>query len=411
MRVNNRNKKILLTDFLRYREGAMTGEEKNYFERELQKNPFAEEAAKGFDLISQEEALKDVNLLQKRLSVKVSGRKRFMVYRIAASIAVLMVISTVFIIIERNKPAKQLSKIAMQTEALEITKNQPLTESATKEEASERRAIDENKKADKITVQQVSMESGQKAGAGEKAKTVTAMISDSIPEISTAPIHGFVADAQIVAPVAVPARKNASTGFQIRGKVLASEDNMPVPGVSILIKGTNKGVITDASGNFNISIPDSNNQTLVANFIGMTSQEFAAKADSEIRIRLNPSVSTLNEVVVVGYGSKRAEYDNKEESSGYVLPQPANGRSEFEKYIRENQQRPDTTTSGQRVVVILSFLVHQDGSIDSIRIVRSPGKPFSDEAIRLIRSGPSWKPAEDKGQIIEDEVRLRIVFR
>jgi hypothetical protein len=102
MRVNNRNKKILLTDFLRYREGAMTGEEKNYFERELQKNPFAEEAAKGFDLISQEEALKDVNLLQKRLSVKVSGRKRFMVYRIAASIAVLMVISTVFIIIERN---------------------------------------------------------------------------------------------------------------------------------------------------------------------------------------------------------------------------------------------------------------------------------------------------------------------
>jgi hypothetical protein len=90
----------------------------------------------------------------------------------------------------------------MQTEALEITKNQPLTEPATKEEASERRAIDENKKADKITVQQVSMESGQKAGAGEKAKTVTAMISDSIPEISTAPIHGFVADAQIVAPVA-----------------------------------------------------------------------------------------------------------------------------------------------------------------------------------------------------------------
>ena len=59
----------------------------------------------------------------------------------------------------------------------------------------------------------------------------------------------------------------------------------------------------------------------------------------------------------------------------------------------------------------LSFSVHTDGSIDSIKIIRSPGKIFSDEAIRLLRSGPSWQPAEENGQIIEDQVRLRIVFK
>ena len=83
----------------------------------------------------------------------------------------------------------------------------------------------------------------------------------------------------------------------------------------------------------------------------------------------------------------------------------------FDKYIRENLQWPDTLYSGQKAIVVLGFPVPTDGSIDSIKIIRSPGKPFSDEAIRLLRSGPSWQPAVDNGQIIEDQVRLRIVFK
>jgi protein TonB len=63
------------------------------------------------------------------------------------------------------------------------------------------------------------------------------------------------------------------------------------------------------------------------------------------------------------------------------------------------------------VVVIVSFLVQTNGNIDSIRIVKSPGKSFSDEAIRIIKSGPQWKPAENNGKPVEDVVRLRLVFK
>jgi protein TonB len=61
--------------------------------------------------------------------------------------------------------------------------------------------------------------------------------------------------------------------------------------------------------------------------------------------------------------------------------------------------------------VILNFLVRADGTIDSIMIIKSPGKKFSDEAVRLLKTGPAWKPAEEDGKPVEDEVRLRLVFK
>lgn len=194
-----------------------------------------------------------------------------------------------------------------------------------------------------------------------------------------------------------------------RGKVLSSEDSKPVQGANVIIKGTRTGVVTDSGGNFNINLADSSNRTLIAEFVGMESKEFKAKSDSQVQVKLDPAVSALNEVVVVGYGIKKAEAEAENED--YVPPQPVNGKSEFDKYIRENIHRPDTVTTGQRIVVVVSFLVRTDGSIDSIRIFRSPGKLFSNEAIRLIRSGPSWMPARDNGKKIDDEVRVRVVFR
>jgi TonB family protein len=88
-----------------------------------------------------------------------------------------------------------------------------------------------------------------------------------------------------------------------------------------------------------------------------------------------------------------------------------NGRADFDKYIQDNLKRPDMATSGQRVVVVLNFIVDTNGKIDSLKVIRSPGKIFSDEAMRLIREGPVWKPAEQNGKAISDEVRIRIVFK
>ena len=61
--------------------------------------------------------------------------------------------------------------------------------------------------------------------------------------------------------------------------------------------------------------------------------------------------------------------------------------------------------------VVLNFIAGGNGRIGSIKILRSPGKIFSDMAIRPIKEGPDWKPAEENGKVISDEVRIRIVFK
>jgi TonB family protein len=126
---------------------------------------------------------------------------------------------------------------------------------------------------------------------------------------------------------------------------------------------------------------------------------------------LNPSSMALSEVVVVGYGSRNADYKEDIEPESYTPPKPLTGQTAFDKYIESNIRRPDTLTAGQRAVVVISFTVKTDGTQDNYKIIRSPAKQFSDEALRLIKEGPEWKPAKKNGTDVEEDVRLRIVFK
>ncbi|QHT72212.1 TonB-dependent receptor [Rhodocytophaga rosea] len=88
-------------------------------------------------------------------------------------------------------------------------------------------------------------------------------------------------------------------GRTVNGKVTAQEDNSPLPGVNITVKGTTTGTVTDASGSYSLSAPD--NSTLVFSFIGYTTQEVAVGTRSNIDVALLPDVKALQEVVVTGY--------------------------------------------------------------------------------------------------------------
>ena len=92
---------------------------------------------------------------------------------------------------------------------------------------------------------------------------------------------------------------------QITGKVLAGDVGGSLPGVSVLIKGTNTGTVTAANGNYSISTPP--NATLVFSFIGYARQEIVVGGRSVINLTLAPDANTLKEVnvVSVGYGSVR----------------------------------------------------------------------------------------------------------
>ncbi|WP_439488683.1 SusC/RagA family TonB-linked outer membrane protein [Algoriphagus sp.] len=88
----------------------------------------------------------------------------------------------------------------------------------------------------------------------------------------------------------------------VSGTVITEEDTEPLPGVSVIIKGTTQGVTTDLDGKFEIQVPEEG-ATLVFSFIGFVSQEVAVNNQSELNISMKYDMQDLGEVVVVGYGT------------------------------------------------------------------------------------------------------------
>ncbi|RAV99165.1 SusC/RagA family TonB-linked outer membrane protein [Pseudochryseolinea flava] len=87
----------------------------------------------------------------------------------------------------------------------------------------------------------------------------------------------------------------------VTGKVTTTDDGSFLPGVSILEKGTTQGTVTDGEGNYRIEVRAG--ATLVFSFVGYASQEVAVAAQSNINVALSPDIATLDEIVVIGYGT------------------------------------------------------------------------------------------------------------
>ena len=116
-----------------------------------------------------------------------------------------------------------------------------------------------------------------------------------------------------------------SEKIKIQGKVADSNNNV-IPGVNIMIKGTNTGTITDFDGMYSIEVADEN-AILIFSFIGYKVQEIKVGTQITIDVILEEDVSNLEEVVVVGYGSKKksdiigsVSVINSEEISSLPVP-------------------------------------------------------------------------------------------
>lgn len=96
-----------------------------------------------------------------------------------------------------------------------------------------------------------------------------------------------------------------STDVVVTGKVI-DEKGAGLPGVSVVVKGTTQGSTTDGNGSYRISAPNAN-ATLVFSFVGYQKQEVLIGNQTTMTITLVPDDQTLNEVVVVGYGSQRRQ--------------------------------------------------------------------------------------------------------
>ena len=143
----------------------------------------------------------------------------------------------------------------------------------------------------------------------------------------------------------------------ISGTVRNADDGEPIIGASVQVKGTSKGTITDVDGKFSIAVDP--NSVLVVSFIGMTSQEVAAK--DGVVINLSEDTKVLDEVMVVGYGTAtRAQFvGSAKEVKGDELT---------------NQARSNVTNALQ-------------GKMAGVQVVNGSGQPGSGASIRIRGTG------------------------
>ena len=86
--------------------------------------------------------------------------------------------------------------------------------------------------------------------------------------------------------------------------VIRDQQNQTLPGASVLVKGTQAGTVTDVDGNYSIGVPNGE-AVLVVSFIGYETKEIAVGNQTQIDVILGGDLKTLNEVVVIGYGTQK----------------------------------------------------------------------------------------------------------
>lgn len=91
--------------------------------------------------------------------------------------------------------------------------------------------------------------------------------------------------------------------LQLTGKITDAKDGSSLPGATVLVKGTTNGTLTDLDGNYTLKVKTGS--TLVFSFIGYFSQEIVVTNQSVLNISLKQEATTLDEVLVIGYGTQK----------------------------------------------------------------------------------------------------------
>ncbi|MEQ9165781.1 MAG: TonB family protein, partial [Fulvivirga sp.] len=192
----------------------------------------------------------------------------------------------------------------------------------------------------------------------------------------------------------------------ISGKVTSIDDGQPLPGVNVMVKGTTIGTVTDIDGRFEIAnIEASERDALVISFIGLATEEIEIGDRSQIDVQMGSDVSQLSEVVVVGYGAA-SETDNS--INTWNNSRPSISMAEYKDYLKKNTRYDSSQNVKGKVAV--KFDILENGQLTNFEIKRSLSYYYDQEAIRLIKEGPEWLPAEQNGNKVKSTARVTVKF-
>lgn len=193
------------------------------------------------------------------------------------------------------------------------------------------------------------------------------------------------------------------------GKII-DNNNAPIANATVQLANTNNGYLTDQNGFFKFPSTD----TLVdvnVSVVGFASQKFQLRNNIPInRLQLQPAATAgaLSEVVVTTTDQeqrkRKTNFKTKFPSVLIQNAEPTIGWIEFEKYIAANKKTivSQTPVTGE---VVVSFQVNRNAALSAFTIEQSLGPAQDEEAIRLIKEGPTWHLLKGK------RTRVMVIIR
>lgn len=438
-----------LNRLLDYRSDRMSNRDRNRFEKDLEKDAFEADAFEGFSSISDSELLEDLSALKKNLDKRTRKRNPGFWLRIAAGFALIALLSFsyYFLFEQGNKYFPENMKLGESTdspaqetiidsiadkdipheftsETTESENPEPETRTENMEPPQNKRIIEDKQLTQPKTASRAIEESPQvktePARPGEEKENEMIVFAEA--DIESESAENLVMPTEPAGIGKLSAKKSRAEYINqtIRGNVFSSEDSLPIPGAVIQLRDSEIKAVTNTDGYFEIT-PTGEESELIADMSGLITKDISINKDGSVNIMMEPDEITRDEMLVVGYTSSpsipgtsindKEDSEQEEFKNDYSSAFPSEGFKHFREYIAENMIFPETDEETNRAVVILKTIIDPVGRPTNIRIVKSPDKAFSEEAIRLLREGPLWTPAKRDGEYLEEETRVRIVFR
>jgi outer membrane biosynthesis protein TonB len=391
----------------------MPASERHALEKAALEDPFLGDALEGYVHMANADA--DAAELKKRLAVRLQKEPKVVPFGKKNSFHWLRIAAMFFVLLGAGWGVFELSKGRKEDIAL----NQQETKAAAKDDSSgpmpapvesidasadqEKNDVANNPAASQATTE--SIEAPATSGNVSKSKkNITTRNEtsdlkrevDETKDISTAlsgRISGVAADSATgITSHDVASRKAPVKLFQ--GRVV-DINGAPLPYVNISAETRKVATTTDLNGNFSLQAADTTLKASVS-LVGFETRQAFLNAPSQNTVVLKESASSLNEVVVTGYGQQRKRAARKQIIESGEL-EPTEGWQRFDEYVTRNLKVPDDVKekppSGE---VALSFDIDKGGEPVNIKVDKSLCTVCDEEAVRLLKEGPTWKKKKGK---------------
>lgn len=446
----------LKNDIERYLKGELTPSEMHALEKKALSDPFLADALEGASDVSAEAFEQDVRDLQMMIDRRTDQSKKIIPLwtwslRIAAGLALIAVSTFVILNVGNDNKPVQLAENKIKSEpkagapkeqapvkdSIEQPKESKQSLLVSKPKASQpasvvssaskipKESIEQTSGASQNAVADLHVEAEEKNARDEAAPAEEIQIAEvnqaevSAPssakkmdpkddEVKLSRSKDKVAGAadRYTAAENKPTTNNVRT---IKGHVSSLEDGSALPGVNVLIKGTNTGTVTDEEGNYEIALTDKQSE-IVFSFIGLQNTELDASRSDKLDVQMDNDVSQLSEVVVTGYAPNK-DVDDDDGNKNLELASPMGGRKAYKQYLEKNLRYPEIALENKiEGKVTVEFTVETTGMLTDFKVMRGLGYGCDEEVIRLVKEGASWTPSKNGDELVASNVKIRLRF-